>query len=362
MKYYLPSLASALFQQGEQIHLLTDHFHGQQNAEKIIDDALPFTVERFGGTRMLRRRRKAWQVGKYLRQKNIKAIITDSWKSVEYLPRKNKIPVICLSYGMEYPLHPSIWRKYRIHRSLDKVNTIVALSNYTISRLRGCYPQCRNIQIIPPGIHLPDSGEANQNALRLLHSRFAEYSPHILSLGRLLPHKGYFSILQALPRLLQSMPKLLYHIAGYGPAEEKLKTAAHSLGIAEHVIFHGTVSKWKKEALMSFADVFALPGYTKGNNVEGFGIVFIEAAAQGLPAIGGRVGGASDAIQEGKTGLLCNGENTQEVEESLYTLLSNKDLRMRFAAASRRHAEQFYWENVIIQYKKLLEDITNTPL
>ena len=114
-------------------------------------------------------------------------------------------------------------------------------------------------------------------------------------------------IIEALPAILEQVPDVVYLIVGTGREEERLRVYAQEKGVADRVIFAGHVPDEELPAYYNAADVFIMPNREEGTNVEGFGIVFLEANACGIPVIGGRSGGTVDAIADGLFG--CRAHN-----------------------------------------------------
>ena len=148
--------------------------------------------------------------------------------------------------------------------------------------------------------------------------------------------------MRALAGLRGQIPPTKYLVAGRGPLEPELRQIAEQLGIAEDVIFAGYVPDAQINQYYNLADLMAMPNTAEAGDVEGFGMVFLEANAAGKPVIGGRSGGVSEAIVHGTTGLLVSSD--EELREALRILLSDAGLRARFGTAGLARAQQdFAW-------------------
>ncbi len=346
-------LAVELDRKGCAVSVYADHFVAQGATERAFDTRQRFSVRRYGGIKPLRRRRKAAHIAVRLSGEPVDALLMDSWKSLEFLPDRAAPRILCLAHGMEYPHHPGRIRRRSTRRSLAKATDIIANSSYTAARLRESSGwQGDNVHVIPPAI--PPPSPPDPALLAAFRARHVGRTPQLLSVGRLVPYKGYQSVLQAVSELVQDWPGLLYHIAGAGPQRHALGRLVDALGLGRHVVFHGTVDPVRRGVLLALADVFALPGCQDRDDAEGFGIVFLEAAAMGVPALAGRFGGAADAVLDGQTGFLCRGEDPADVGLRLRQLLSQPTLRQQFAVNARRHARRFYWDSVIGEYLALL--------
>ena len=108
-----------------------------------------------------------------------------------------------------------------------------------------------------------------------------------------------------------------------------------------------------KNAIVSKSNIFVMPSIVSNKSVEGFGIAFIEAAQYGVPSIGGKDGGASDAIINGKTGLICDGNNLNDIYLSIDKLFKD-DTHIEFGKAAKDNSLNFHWDKIIQEYKKIL--------
>lgn len=170
----------------------------------------------------------------------------------------------------------------------------------------------------------------------------------LLTVGRLVPRKGQDTVIRLLPRLVELAPDIVYWIAGDGPPAERrrLETLAAECGVAERVRFLGAVPVRDLASLYNACDVFVmLNRTTPDGDVEGFGIVFLEAGACGKPVVGGRSGGAREAVRDGVTGFLVRDGDDEAAAEVISRLLRNEALRESVGEAGRRHAiEQCSWD------------------
>ncbi len=167
----------------------------------------------------------------------------------------------------------------------------------------------------------------------------------ILSVGRLQKRKGHDLTLQALARLPARVPPWRYVIVGDGDERQTLMHLAHHVGIADRVTFVGAVAQDELPGFFAACDLFVLPNRVEGGDFEGFGIVFLEAAATGKAAIGGRSGGVIEAVEDGQTGLLVSGTDVAELAEALTRLLSDPELRGALGEQGRQRVVQhFTWQ------------------
>jgi phosphatidylinositol alpha-1,6-mannosyltransferase len=170
--------------------------------------------------------------------------------------------------------------------------------------------------------------------------------PTVLSVGRLVPRKGFDKIIEGLPRVLREWPTLRYEIVGAGPQRAELEALAERCAVSANVVFLGALDDAGVREAYARAWCFALPVRTFGNDVEGFGLVYLEAALAALPAIGGRGSGAEDAIEAGETGLLVDGTSSDAVSDAILTLLADPANAARMGERGKQRAlEHFTWRN-----------------
>ncbi len=166
----------------------------------------------------------------------------------------------------------------------------------------------------------------------------------LLSIGRLQRRKGHDVAIEAIARLAAEVPNLRYVIAGDGEERERLERLAREHGVGDRVFFSGIVDAGDLPAFYAASDVFLLPNRIDNGDIEGFGIVFLEAAATGKPTIGGDSGGVPEAVERDVTGLLVDGADAASVAAGIRTLACSEALRARLGEAGRKRARDgFSW-------------------
>jgi phosphatidyl-myo-inositol dimannoside synthase len=152
-------------------------------------------------------------------------------------------------------------------------------------------------------------------------------------------------VLRALAQVRKAVPNVRYVIVGNGPYQAHLEAETGALGMMDIVHFVGSAREADLPGWYAAADVFVMPNRSDGVDFEGFGIVFLEAAAAGLPVIGGRSGGVPEAVEDGVTGRLVDGTNVAELEAIMAALATSSGLRREYGGAGRERATQrFSWE------------------
>ena len=174
---------------------------------------------------------------------------------------------------------------------------------------------------------------------------------------RLVPRKGVDLLIRALPVVHRSVPDATLLVAGEGPRRVELHQLAVAMGVAESVVFTGGSAPSNLPAIYDAMDVFALPTHTRkfGVDVEGLGIVFLEASASGIPILVGDSGGSADAVRPGVTGMLI-GTDPPAIAASIVQLAHDDSLRRGMGEAGRQWmVEDWQWQDRAASVAELLE-------
>lgn len=352
---YMHELASALHQLGNSVRVICDAPTTEGQAQ--FDNTLAFPVERLGGPKVLRRYRKAQKLLSHLKKTDHAILICDSWKSLELLntAKLTHISCVCIAHGMEFPAQIQPKKQQRIASTLARAQVILANSEFTAQRVKPYAPDFSLVHVLHPGVG--QAVEPSAKDLATAENWCSEHHPLLITVGRLEARKGQDKIIAAIPKLLSEHPKLGYLVVGSGPIQDELIASAETLGIGANVKFCGRVSDGERSALLKKADLFAMPCRAVGDSVEGFGIVYTEAAMLGLPSLAGKVGGAGDAVIDGHTGILCDGENDNEVYLSISKALSDSEaLKVMGQHAQHRAETELQWHQIA---QKLLNYATD---
>ncbi len=311
-------------------------------------------IERFGGIKLLRKYRKANRVTEYIKlNQNVRSIFFDHWKSIEKINLEiiKNIPTFCLIHSKEIN-HPngSALNK-RVIKSLKKTKFIIANSNFTKNLGIGIGLPKEKIHIIHPGCDetINIDSELQRQAEEIFENSF----PKILTVARLEKRKNHQNILMCIRNLKEKFPKLKYVSIGDGEEKNKLKILTKELKIENQVVFLEKTNQKLKSALIKNSELFLMPSIISKKSVEGFGISFIEAASYGVGSIGGKDGGASDAIDHLKTGLICDGENINSIYENIIKFFENDNYK-KYGTNALNFSENFRWKKVIKNYLNLI--------
>jgi phosphatidyl-myo-inositol dimannoside synthase len=172
------------------------------------------------------------------------------------------------------------------------------------------------------------------------------------------PRKGHDVIVRALPVIRESVPGARWVTIGDGPLRTEVERSAAAEGVDGAATFLGRVDDAERDRWLDRARVFCMPSRLPEAGVggEGFGIVYLEAGAHGLPVIGGRVAGALDAVVDGTTGLLVDPADHMAVAAAAIELLSDRGLAERLGAQGRLHAEEHAWPRIGARIEALLRE------
>ncbi len=188
--------------------------------------------------------------------------------------------------------------------------------------------------------------------------------PLLLTVARLVPHKGQDIALRAVARLVASHPTIRYAVVGDGPDESRLRALAAQLGIADRVVFAGGMTDAEVADTYATSTVYVgLSRIDKEIDVEGFGISFVEAAASGVPTIAGDSGGVRSAVRDRETGLVVPPTDVDAVAQAMRMLLDDAGRRQAMGCAGRRAVESHYnWDRVARETLAFVARVTGTPL
>ena len=316
---------------------------------KEFDEQVSFSIERVGGIKLLRKYRKAQLINEFIKENKIEGIIADHWKSLELLKTSKK--KICLIHGKEINHEKGTSLNKRVLEVLNNVETVVANSEYTKDLAIKLGVKEDKIVVINPGVDKVE--ELDKKTLDKVDNLLKHKSPRLITVSRFDKRKNHEKVIMALRNLKQIYPGIVYICVGYGDEEENVKKLVAELGLQPQVMFFKDISNELKNALVAKSDIFVMPSVVHKKSIEGFGIAYVEAAQYGLPSLGGKDGGAADAIEHEKTGLICDGNELDEVYSSINLMLQNNKFH-EYGKAAKENSAKFKWNTIIEEYKKIL--------
>ena len=324
-------------------------FADYQENHKEFDKKENFSIERVGGIKFLRKIRKAQLINEFLKENKVQGIIADHWKSLELIKTDKK--KYCLIHGKEinHPKESSLNK--RVIKVLNNVEKVIANSEYTKNLAINNGINKEKVKVINPGVN--PAKELNKKSLEKVESLLKIKTPRLITVSRFDKRKNHEKVIMALRNLKQIYPDIVYICIGYGDEEKSLKKLVEELNLGSQVMFFKDITDDLKNSLIAKSHIFVMPSIIHKKSVEGFGIAYIEAAQYGVPSLGGKDGGASDAIEHDRTGLICDGNNLDDIYSSLNSMIENKKY-FELGRNAKEYVTKFQWEKIIDEYKKIL--------
>jgi phosphatidylinositol alpha-1,6-mannosyltransferase len=265
--------------------------------------------------------------------------------------------IVALTHG-----HEVWWAKVppfslAIRFMSKSIDSITYLGNFTrgeISKALGRNEIAKLVQIAP-GIDVEHFLPIDSSQLR--EDLGLADKPVIISVGRLVHRKGQDKLIEALPKIKSLVPNVHLVLVGIGPHQDYLQKLAAKLGVTECITFIGRINYSELPKYICVGDVFAMPSRSRffGLEVEGLGIVYLEASSCGLPVVGGKSGGAPDAVLVGETGVIVDGTQPAEIANACVELLTNPELAALMGSNGRAWIiENWRWEIWAAKYAQLL--------
>ena len=327
------------------IKVFADHIEGH----KEFDEQATFSIERVGGIKLLRKYRKAQLINEFIKENKIEGIVADHWKSLELIKTSKK--KYCLIHSKEINHPKGSGQNKRVVNVLNNTEKVIANSEYTKNLAIENGVNENKIIVINPGID--PVKKIDKKTLDKVASLLKVKTPRLITVSRFDKRKNHEKVIMALRNLKQIYPNIVYICVGYGEEEDNIKKLVKELDLEAQVMFFKDISNDLKNALVAKSDIFVMPSIIYKKSVEGFGIAYVEAAQYGIPSLGGKDGGAADAIDHEKTGLICDGNNLDDIYSSINTMLENKKY-LDYGKNAKEFVHKFQWSKIIEDYKKIL--------
>ena len=276
--------------------------------------------------------------------------------SARWLRKAGAQHIVALTHGHEVwwsKVWPFSWAISEIARSVDVVTYLGDFTHQAIARR---FKDKNKLTKIAPGIDTEHFRPLDGRELREKYG-IADRAT-IVSVGRLVHRKGQDRLVEALPLVLKEIPDAHLIFVGEGPHRKKLDQLVKKHKLENHVTFIGRIQYSDLPRHFSLGDIFAMPSRSRlfGLEVEGLGIVYLEASACGLPVVGGNSGGAPDAVKEGITGFVVDGNKLPEIADRIITLLKDDELRNQMGNAGRSWAmEEWQWKRWSQAFNQVLK-------
>lgn len=273
-------------------------------------------------------------------------------------------PLIVNYHGEEV----CVLRNYKVERFLLKLISRkaamnLANSNFTANSIKETSGSSIKINVVVPGFNPRNLQSVSQDQIDQLRASFGG-APVLLTIGRMQQRKGQDHVIRALPEIIPHSPNIRYVIVGSSQGgtdgfEKTLKELAKEVGVSQHVVFAGEIDNATLPTYYAACDAFIMANRTiPPGDVEGFGIVFLEAGFMGKPVIGGSSGGVPDAVHDGETGYLVDGNDTHDIAEKILTILRNPDFAKKMGNEGRNLAMSMTHKAVFMRYQEIMKTIS----
>jgi len=232
--------------------------------------------------------------------------------------------IVALSHGHELWWAKVPVLKQLLQKMIKDIDSLGYLGDYTKSEIIKVTNEVDKLVQISPGIDINYFSPKNPNPKLISKYKFEERRV-VVCVARLVHRKGQDQLIKAMPSILEKYPDAILLIVGQGPIEQMLRNSARQLGVTHKVIFTGRVPHSELTDYIRLGEIFAMPVRSRfaGFEVEGLGIVYLEASACGLPVVVGNSGGAKDAVIDQVTGLLVDGTNVDQISNVICELLAD---------------------------------------
>ena len=363
---YLEQFVRRLAQTGD--HELTVYAPQWKGAEEY-DRAASYRIVRHPGTLMLPEPGVDRRMRGLIRDSGIETVWFGAAAPLALLaPRARSAGaqwVLASTHGHEVGWSMLPGARSALRRIGDHTDTVTYVSRYTRGRFAAAFGPRASLEYLPSGVDTtrftPDPAARAE-----LRERYRlQDRPTVVCVSRLVPRKGQDMLITAWPRIARRIPGAALVIVGSGPYEQTLHRMAADSEARTGIIFTGAVPTAELPAHYAMADVFAMPCRTRGAglDVEGLGIVFLEASAAGVPVVAGDSGGAPETVIDGRTGRVVDGRDAGELADVIGDLLADPEAARRMGQAGRDWvARDWNWDTLTARLSGLLQVRPVQPL
>ncbi|MFX0075248.1 MAG: glycosyltransferase family 4 protein [Candidatus Hermodarchaeota archaeon] len=274
------------------------------------------------------------------------------------LSKMFKKKMVTIAYGLDFLVHSRFSLRTYYFRNTEKIIVITKQTKNLIKQIHHLGDD--QVKVIYVGVNLEDLKVTNTKEELKKEFNIPIDNKILLSVGRHVERKNFGLVIRALGELKKARPdlKIKYYLVGEGPETVNLKSLSKNLNLEEDVKFLGNCDINTRNKFYKMADIFLMPSITKKTDIEGFGIVFLEANYFKVPTIGSKTGGIVEAIVDGKTGFLVNQNDLGELVEKILTLIENEEMRKNFGENGyKRVVKEFQWTNIVEDYIELFEKL-----
>ncbi len=336
---YLEQFVNRLAGTGE--HQLTVYAPRWEGA-RSYDLAAPFQIVRHPGTLMVPEPGVDRRMRGLIREHDIETVWFGAAAPLALLASRARSAgaqrVLASTHGHEVGWSMLPGARSALRRIGDGADVITYVSRYTRGRFASAFGPRARLEHLPPGVDI-DRFQPDPVARAQLRVRYGLGDrPVVVCISRLVPRKGQDMLIKALAGIRSRVDGAALVVVGGGPHAEALHRLAVECGVDSHVVFTGGVPNAELPAHYAMADVFAMPCRTRGAglDVEGLGIVFLEASAAAVPVVAGDSGGAPETVRDGETGRVVDGRSHDEIVEAISDLLADPGTAARMGRAGRQ--------------------------
>jgi phosphatidyl-myo-inositol dimannoside synthase len=246
-----------------------------------------------------------------------------------------RIPMVQYLHAKELGTKPGLARF-----AVSRAHATIAVSRHTEQLAYNVGADPARVHRISPGVDLPDAAPTDRT----------DRAPIVVTIARMEDrHKGHDVMVRSMSLIRSKVPDVHWVVIGDGPLRPSVERLVAAHGLEQNVTFTGAVPDAERDEWLNRARIFAMPSRLPGGRVggEGFGIVYMEASARGLPVVGGNVGGALDAVVDEQTGLLVDPTDHVAVAEAITRLLTEPERAQALATMGRKRAEGMTWPHIV---------------
>jgi len=359
IQIYLHTLATRL--PADELVVYAPSWQTETAADRKFDAAQPFTVVRHSGSLMTPTPRVLKKAKEIIASEGCDTVWFGAAAPLALLaPALRNVDmqrIVASTHGHEIGWSMLPAARQALRRIGATTDVLTFVSKYARGRCAAAFGPHAALEYLPSGVdtqvYRPDSAARAE-----LRKRYGLADrPTVVCVSRLVPRKGQDTLIRALPLIRRHVPDAALLLVGSGRYADRLRKLAIQLDVAEHVMLTGMVSWEELPGHFAAGDVFAMPCRTRGYglDVEGLGIVFLEASACGLPVIAGRDGGAPETVRRGVTGQVVDGRAVDDVARRIAKLLADPERARRMGEAGRAWVtEHWQWDPIANRLAQLL--------
>lgn len=350
---YLWNIYSRLAAGGIEVRVLAPTFEGAAT----FDAASGMEVVRWQGTMMWPSPSLERRIRDLARDANVVAF--GAVVPMNLIAPRIDRPLVVHTHGFEVAWARLPLLRHGLRRIGRSAAVVTVVSDFTRRFIEDALGTDQRIHMLRTGVDLERFTPAADGA-DIRKQNGLDGRPVVACISRLVPRKGQDQIIRALPLVRREVPDAAALIVGRGPIRKRLERLARARGVADAVVFAGEVPEEQLAAYYAAGDVFTMPCRNRfaGLEVEGLGLVYLEAQACARPAITGDSGGAPEAVRLGETGFVVGGRDTHALAASIVRLLGDPAAARAMGEAGRRFVEREHrWDDVVARYRRMLNDI-----